>query len=89
MPCVVSGYGVISPLVLICTVQGGSVQVSAGSSSGTRTFGITFRERYRGIASHNGTASVVGVTRTNAAITVNYSGSSSNDRVANFVVVGN
>ena len=69
-------------------IQGGSVSVSGGSSSGTRTLGITFHERYRGIATHNGTASVVGVTGTNAAITVNYSGSSSSDRVANFVAIG-
>lgn len=69
--------------------QGGSVSVSGGSSSGTRTLCITFTERFRIVATHNGVANVVGVTGTNAAITVNYSGSSSNDRVANFVAIGN
>ena len=78
-----------SPLVLICNAQGGSIAVSAGSSSGTRTLGITFSVRHRDIVTHNGVANAVGVTATNSAVTVNYSGNSSSERVANFIAIGN
>ena len=79
----------LSPLGVADQNQGGSIAVSAGSSSGTRTLGITFSVRHRDIVTHNGVANAVGVTATNSAVTVNYSGNSSSERVANFIAIGN
>lgn len=70
-------------------IQGGSITVSGGQTSGNVSFPVSFSLRVRATANHNGTnALAVAVNATSASITVTYSSSTTSNRSVNYIAIG-